>query len=140
MFQIGYLIGVGIKYKGRTQKIAKSTDKLRPIYEAFTNSFEAINALNRNLSESKITIGIHFLKNLYTENNKDLEFDSITIEDNGVGFNSEEFERFLNLDDISKGKGNKGSGRIQFIHYFEKAEYESVYKDTSSKNGFKNRK
>lgn len=134
-FNIGYQKAFGIMYEGRIRKIAKSTDKLRPIYEAFTNSYEAI----KDLSEGEIVISIQLNKNLLSEENKDFEFDNITIEDNGIGFNDEEFTRFLNLDDTSKGMGNKGSGRVQFIHYFEKAEYESVFADESSSTGFRKR-
>jgi hypothetical protein len=134
-FNLGYVTAFGIRYDGRIQKINKSNDKLRPIYEAFTNSYEAI----KNISEGKIVISIQLNKTLFSEKNEELEFDNITIEDNGVGFNDEEFTRFLNLDDTSKGLGNKGSGRIQLIHYFEKAEYESVFEDASSSTGYKRR-
>jgi hypothetical protein len=134
-FSLGYQKAVGIKYDGRIQKIAKSKDRLRPIYEAFINSFEAI----KNISEGKIVISIQVNKILFSEKKEDWEFDNITIEDNGIGFNDEEFSRFLSLDDTSKGIGNKGSGRIQFIHYFEKAEYESVFEDATSSTGFKRR-
>jgi hypothetical protein len=134
-FNLGYQKAFGTRYDGRIQKITKSMDKLRPIYEAFINAYEAI----KNISEGKIVIRIQVNKTLFSEKNEDWEFDNITIEDNGVGFNNEEFTRFLNLDDTSKGLGNKGSGRIQFIHYFEKAEYESVFEDTSSSTGYKRR-
>jgi len=134
-FNLGYKTATGTSYNGRIQKITKSPDKLRPIYEAFTNAYDAI----RNISAGKIVINIRLNKTLFSEREEDLEFDNITIEDNGVGFNDEEFTRFLNLDDTSKGIGNKGSGRIQFIHYFEKAEYESVFADSSSLTGFKKR-
>ena len=134
-FNLGYIKASGISYSGRIQKIAKSPDKLRPIYEAFTNSYDAI----KTYSKGKIVISIQLNKTLYSEKDEDLEFDNITIEDNGIGFNDEEFTRFLNLDDTSKGIGNKGSGRVQFIHYFEKAEYESVFADESSSTGFRKR-
>lgn len=133
--KLGYIKAFGTKYEGRIQKIHKSQDKLRPIYEAFTNAYEAI----ENKSNGEITISINFNKTLFTEKDEDLEFISITIKDNGIGFNDVEFNRFLNLDDTSKGIGNKGSGRIQFIHYFEKAEYESVYADETSSTGFRKR-
>ena len=134
-FKLGYITATGISYGGRIQKIAKSADKLRPIYEAFTNAYEAI----KDISEGKIVISIQLNKTLYSEESKSYDFDNITIEDNGVGFNDEEFTRFLTLDDTSKGIGNKGSGRVQLIHYFEKAEYESVYADESSSTGFRKR-
>jgi len=134
-FNLGYIRAIGTSYDGRIQKIAKSTNKLRPIFEAFTNAYEAI----KNISEGKIVVSIQLNKTLHSNKDEDLEFDNITIEDNGIGFNDEEFTRFLNLDDTSKGIGNKGSGRVQFIHYFEKAEYESVFADESSSTGFRKR-
>ena len=134
-FSIGYLHGIGISYLGRIQKITKSTDRLQPIYEAFTNAIEAI----KEISVGEITIQICLNKSLFQDTNENLEFESLIVKDNGVGFNPTEFNRFLNLDDTSKGIGNKGSGRIQFIHYFEKIEFESIYADESSKTGFKKR-
>jgi hypothetical protein len=140
MIQLGYLSGLGTSYDGRIQKIPKSGDKLQPIYEAFTNSIEAIKEQNKDLSDGEITVKIQLIKNLFTENKEDLEFDSIIIKDNGIGFNYTQFFRFLNLDDTSKGIGNKGSGRVQYAHYFDKAEFESVYQDENSESGFRKRK
>jgi hypothetical protein len=134
-FKLGYQKAFGTRYDGRIKKIVPSKDKLRPIYEAFINAYEAI----KNISEGRITVSIQVHTVLFSEKPEDLEFDNITITDNGVGFNDEEFTRFLNLDDTSKGLGSKGSGRIQFVHYFEKAEYESVFEDTSSSTGYKKR-
>ena len=134
-FNLGYKTAIGTRYDGRIQKIPKSTDKLRPIYEAFTNAHDAL----KNVSEGRIVISIQLNKTLFSDKDENFEFDNITIEDNGIGFNDKEFTRFLNLDDTSKGIGNKGSGRVQFIHYFEKAEYESVFADTSSSTGFRKR-
>jgi len=57
---LGYITAFGTKYDGRIQKITRSSDKLRPIYEAFINSFEAI----RNISEGKIIISIKLNKKL----------------------------------------------------------------------------
>ena len=134
-YKLGYITALGVSYSGRIQKIAPSPDKLRPIYEAFTNAYDAI----KTYPEGKIVISIQLTKTLHSKKDEELEFVNITIKDNGVGFNDENFNRFLNLDDTSKGIGNKGSGRIQFIHYFEKAEYESVFADESSSTGFRKR-
>lgn len=134
-FNLGYKKAQGISYIGRIQKITPSPDKLRPIYEAFTNAYDAI----KTSTDGKIVIQIQLKKNLYSAEDEKFEFENITVEDNGIGFNDEEFTRFLNLDDTSKGIGNKGSGRIQFIHYFEKAEYESVFADNTSSTGFRKR-
>lgn len=134
-FKLGYQSASGTRYGGRIQKIAPGQKKLRPIYEAFINAFEAI----KDLSNGEIVISIQFNKTLLSQNNEYLEFDNITIKDNGIGFNDDEFGRFLSLDDTSKGIGNKGTGRIQLIHYFENAEYESVFADGSSSTGFRKR-
>ena len=42
MDEIGYIKARGIHYPGALSKIKKSDDLLQPIYEAFTNSLEAI--------------------------------------------------------------------------------------------------
>ena len=44
-----FLKAKGIDYKGTIQKINKSSDSLRPIYEALTNSIEAIALLEEKL-------------------------------------------------------------------------------------------
>lgn len=136
MSNLGYIMAYGTIYNGRIQKIGKGDERLRPIYEAFSNAFEA----KKNLPQDKITISINLNKNLFSNETESFEFVNITIEDNGIGFNEEEFTRFINLDDTSKGIGNKGSGRVQFIKFFEKSEFESVYVDTSSSTGYKKRK
>ena len=134
-FEIGYVKALGTSYKGRIQKIAPDTDKLRPIYEAFRNAFDAI----KKSSEGKIVIKINVNKTLFSMKDEDFEFDNITVEDNGTGFNDTSFTRFCTLDDTSKGIGYKGTGRVQLIHYFEKAEYESVFADNTSSTGFRKR-
>ena len=40
-----YFRAKGIDYKGQLQKIQKSNNKLQPLYEALTNSIEAIKLL-----------------------------------------------------------------------------------------------
>jgi hypothetical protein len=136
MHEIGYIKAFGISYIGTLPKIKKATDQLQPIYEAFTNSLESIRLLKDNKSRSKISLNICFKKNMFST----LEFDSIQIEDSGLGFTDKEFERLLNLNDTGKGFSNKGSGRVQYIHFFEKVECESIFRDDNSKTGFKKRK
>jgi hypothetical protein len=136
MSEFGYITARGTNYNGRIQKIGKGDERIRPIYEAFSNAFEA----RKNLPQDKITICINLKKNLFSNETENFEFVDITIEDNGIGFEEKEFARFITLDDTSKGIGNKGSGRVQFIKFFEKAEIKSVYVDTSSPTGYKKRK
>jgi hypothetical protein len=116
----------------------KSKNHLQPVFEAIMNSFESID----NLSKGEITIEIHIHKDLFTDKDGKTQtekcyFKSITVSDNGVGFNDKEFKRFYTLRDNSKNKNNKGTGRIQYLHYFESTQFVSTYNDTHSKTNFK---
>ncbi|WP_372482918.1 hypothetical protein AB9J70_13040 [Elizabethkingia anophelis] len=122
----------GIYYPQIIREVKKSPNHLQPIYEAFTNSLEAIELLDIPNYKGKIIIKCFFNKSLY----EDFEFDKIIIEDNGKGFDDIEFERFLTYKDSRKGFSNKGSGRIQFVHYFNNCEFVSIYKNG---NGYKQR-
>lgn len=137
MIKNGYISAYGVSYTGALSKIRKSHDQLQPIYEAFTNSLEALKLLdNDGLHNGFIILKLCYQKDLLGMPT----FESIVIEDNGIGFNEREFERLITLDDASKGFFNKGSGRVQFLHFFEKTEFISVFGDTNSRTGFKQRK
>lgn len=51
--------------------------------------------------------------------------------DNGVGFDDVEFKRFNTYKDFTKGFKNLGSGRIQYVHYFDN----TVIRSTFENNG-----
>ena len=135
---IGFVKGSGISYRGSIPKIKKSQNILQPIFEAITNAFEAIKLLNNN-SKGRIHITLNKGQKLFSEEDKGYSFKSITIADTGKGFDNIEFERFCNLNDDSKPFFNKGSGRIQYIHLFDKTEFKSVFADENSTTGFKKR-
>ncbi len=139
MIEKGYIQAIGINYAGTLPKIRKSAEQLQPIFEAFTNSLEAIRMSGQTENNGYITIKLNHQSNLFSKEQKDFDFVSIEIEDSGIGFNNIEFERLENLNDTRKGYFNKGSGRVQFLHYFEKSEYNSIFKDESSATGFKQR-
>lgn len=136
MVESTYIQGYGIHYVGALSKIPKSNEKLQPLYEALTNSLEAIRLLSNRSEHGFIKIKLHYTKGLFDT----YEFYSISIEDSGIGFNNDEYERLINLNDSRKGFNNKGSGRVQFLHYFDKTEYTSIFEDKSSSTGFKQRK
>lgn len=122
-----YISNEGISFKGLLKLIAKSSETYQPIFEAFTNSIEAIRGrFKENIFEGKIYIKIY--ANELTSNK---DFDSIVIEDNGVGFDSECFNRFNKLWDDSKGYKNKGSGRIQYVHFLIEQKYQVFLKKTT---------
>jgi len=117
-----YIKNEGIYLPAVLKEIGKSKNHLQPIFEAFTNSLEA----TLEILLSSIKIKIFHTKKLFEEK---LEFNKIVIEDNGEGFNSINFDRFLRYLDDRKGKNNKGSGRIQFVHFFKESEFTSNYKE-----------
>jgi hypothetical protein len=108
---------------------------LQPIFEAFTNSLEAL----EDKSIGKIEVCIYLKKDLFPEDSDFANFDKITIHDNGFGFNDEQFSRLKMLRDSRKGPSNKGTGRIQFLHFFDKTNIVSIYKDSTSSTGFRKR-
>ncbi|MDR2407748.1 MAG: hypothetical protein LBE13_06520 [Bacteroidales bacterium] len=113
----------------------KRGSSLQPIFEAFTNSLEAF----VDKSKGSITVSIHLKKDLLPEDSDLANFDKITIHDNGVGFNDTQFDRLKMLRDSRKGPSNRGTGRIQFLHFFNETNITSIYRDDSSSTGFKKR-
>lgn len=119
----------GVKWSGVLKGLPKSTNYLQPLFEALTNSLESIQIRQRDGGDQfspEVVISLDFTKDLFDEIG---ELQTITITDNGVGFNSENYNRFITLKDDSKGFDNKGSGRIQLIHSFDGAIYDSTYKE-----------
>lgn len=73
--------------------------------------FEAIaNALDANATVINITIKI--------DNQKSLSSLSVTIEDNGVGFTEERYNKFVKLFDVDEDS-HKGLGRLVYRFYFD---------------------
>lgn len=60
--------------------------------------------------------------------------DKIEIYDNGLGINEKSFERIVNLRDNSKSALNKGTGRVQFLHFFNETIFESIYEKTNGEH------
>jgi len=133
----GYIKTWGIDYNGALNKTKKSDNNLQPIFEALTNAIEAIKLSNRD--DGKVLIRFYFDKTLHSDENKNYSYNRIEIEDNGIGFNDKEFSRLINLYDETKGFYNKGSGRIQYLHFFDKTEIKSVFCDDKSTTGKKMR-
>lgn len=80
--------------------------------------FEAIaNALDANATDIKLRINIQSF-----ENAKSLK---IEITDNGDGFTNRGFDRFCALLETDS-PDNKGLGRLVFLNYFSKANYDSL--------------
>lgn len=128
-----FLEARGIYYPNELRSIHKSSEKLQPIYEAFTNAWESVlekyTADHFNLGNIKIFF--YYSVGLFEDDptNKNYLLDKIIIIDNGLGLNESSFERLKTLRDDSKSKNNKGTGRVQYLHFFDDTIFDSVFKD-----------
>lgn len=116
-----------LNWRGVLKGVAKAADSLQPLYEAFTNSLEAIELRKKR--------GDHFLPSIFVDffYNKDIEGENVelaqlVVTDNGIGFDDENFRRLQIFKDESKGFSNRGSGRLQLLHFFGSAKFVSTYK------------
>lgn len=124
----------GIKYMGELRTIKKKTEsRLQFLYEAFMNSWEAIveKFTPEHIDFGKISIKLFLKDTLLSNQNGVFDFDKFEIEDNGIGLNEINYNRLLTLRDDSKMLSNKGTGRIQFIHFFDETKIQSTYKDNN---------
>lgn len=118
-------------FEGVLRDVRKSREALQPIYEALTNSFEAIKCRSNKDKTFPPTRGsINIIINAQaTTDVEEPEFSSLSIQDNGIGFNDEDFKRFNTYKDFTKGFSNLGSGRIQYVHYFDNTHIISIFKN-----------
>ncbi len=118
-----------INLSGALKTIRKSQNPLAPMTEALSNSLEAIASRNFLDGESPyIRISFYFSGLLDHST-----FETMEIEDNGIGFNEDNYRRFKEFFDRSKGFNNRGSGRLQYLHRFDTITVDSVFGDTERK-------
>lgn len=129
---------IDIKGKINEKKLAYS-NTLLPLYEAIVNSIQAI---EEDSSTSTGIIEINVIRSSQTEidfDEKDAdtlpEIVSFEIKDNGIGFNSENFDSFNYAHSTYKfAKGGKGVGRFTWLRAFKNAEIESRFKENNEWN------
>lgn len=119
-----------LSFDGVLHDIKKSKTALQPLFEAFTNALEAIKI--RQNSDNRFKGEIYIKINTSETTTLIPEFISLSITDNGIGFNDDEFNRFNTYKLTNKGFKNLGSGRIQYVHYFATTTVNSVYKQEDS--------
>lgn len=125
----------GIMYLGELRTIKKKADsQLQFLYEAFMNSWEAIveKYTSNHINKGEISIKLFLKGNLLSDRNNVYDFEKFEIEDNGIGLNEKNYSRLLTLRDDSKKMSNKGTGRIQYIHFFDVTKIKSTYKSKDS--------
>ena len=109
------------------------SEALLPVFEAVVNSIQAIQE-NKSKGKGVITIIVKRENSLFRKGENPLEgkITGFEIEDNGVGFNDDNFESFQTSDSIYKiEKGCKGVGRFFWLKAFNQVEIESVYEENS---------
>lgn len=129
----------GIWNEQAIKTIRKSDRLFQPMFEAVTNSLEAIQDRfhYEHLNHGKIEISIYVKRNMLSEEDGVYDFDKITISDNGIGIDDNGYQRIINLRDNRKTHNNKGTGRVQYLHSFKNTTIQSTFQQ--SKNEFKSR-
>lgn len=119
-----------LRWSGILKSVRKSANKLQPLFETFTNSLEAIKLRQRkgDVFDPYINVVLNFSQNLFGGPSALID---ISVEDNGIGFDDDNFRRMVIYKDDTKGFNNRGSGRIQMIHYFQYVTIDSTYQEKS---------
>jgi len=114
-----------------------ASHSLLPLFEAVVNSIHSIEELSQSISIGKITVEIlrkQTPPSLFIDEPKKRGAEAIPdivgfkIQDNGIGFNGDNFKSFRVLDtDYKASKGCRGVGRLMWLKAFEKVRIESVY-------------
>jgi hypothetical protein len=124
-----YITANDLVFTSVLRDVSKSKTALQPVFEAFTNSLEAIK--NRIESEENLLGEIKIKIFVEETTHKDsYSFTKLSITDNGIGFNERQFARFNTFRDESKGFNNLGSGRMQFVHSFDTTTVDSIFVDS----------
>ena len=116
--------------------IGKSNDAFAPLKESITNAFDAI-IQRQNVGETfcpLVSVSIYFKEDKDLFGNEILKLDSISVEDNGIGFTSENFNNFQKLGHRTKGLNNRGTGIVQIFCRFKQLEIESIYVENGKWN------
>ncbi len=122
-----------------------------PLFESLVNSIESV--AEANGTDGRIDVAIEHdttQSPIPGVEDSGVAIRSITISDNGLGFNDVNFLSFNLSDSTTKAnQGNKGIGRFTWLKVFEEAHVESCYEDSGewhqrifdfkkSKNGVEN--
>ena len=116
-----------LKWSGILKSIKKSSNRFQPLFEAFTNSLEAIKLRQKETSNFSPYINVVLNFNTSLIHGEYLDLSEIRIEDNGIGFDAKNYARLTTFKDDTKGFNNRGSGRIQMVHSFKYVVFDSVY-------------
>lgn len=109
------------------------SNALFPLYEAISNSIDAIDERGESFVDGRIDIIVERSNQLSEELDEDAPIQNIRIEDNGIGFVDKNFKAFSEFASNSKkNRGGKGLGRLSWLKAFEYASIESTYLNTDN--------
>lgn len=118
---------ISTSLEGRLKKFKLPTNKsLIILFEAIANSIDSLNEVKDN---NKI-IKIYILREdtLQTDTDFEGKINGFHIEDNGIGFNEDNFKSFYILDSLKKlNQGGKGIGRLSWLKVFKNIEILSTF-------------
>ena len=115
--------------KERNRRDKEKRVALHPIFEALTNSFEAIRERfgYDGCANGSVTLSLVVEKDPLALDPPIYKFKEFVLCDNGVGLTNDGFMRIKTLRDTGKGNKNKGTGRVQFLHSFAETTVKSCY-------------
>ena len=129
---------LGASLQGRLRNTDLPISKcLYPLFEAVVNAIYAIDDrlasdTSFNSTDAKIIIRLNRAADSDLFGGK-TEITSITIEDNGIGFNDDNFNSFCELDSMYRAsRGCKGIGRLLWLKSFKSVEIDSCYIDSDA--------
>ncbi|MFT3752095.1 MAG: ATP-binding protein [Paludibacter sp.] len=105
------------------------TDVLFPFFESIVNSIQSITERGADI-KGKISVEIFRDKSNQElfDNNNQYPISSIKIIDNGIGFNTSNFNSFFKAHSTKKIKiGGKGIGRFTMLSVFNSIDISSIY-------------
>ena len=122
--------------EGRVKNIFLSpNNSLLPVFEAIKNSIDAVSTYKK-IEDSKITIFLVRDKTqraLEEDETFNYPISDFIVEDNGPGFNSENYSAFETSDTRFKvAYGGKGIGRFLWLKAFDLVTIESIYEENSA--------
>lgn len=125
------LMQVDIAGRVRNTQLSRAKP-LRPIFEAVRNSFQAI--AERRVASGEISITVLRAEDLLLRDSvESAKVTGFAVHDNGVGFNSANWQSFLTSDSTAKlAEGGRGVGRFLWLKAFESVHVESVFEERGS--------
>lgn len=136
-----YHSATGICLVNEIASIKKKNDApLHPVFEALVNSFEAIRErFGAEFQNGRINITFAFDKQDTCfegkpEDKPERFLKYISVQDNGAGLSGAGRMRLVTLRDTGKGSKNKGTGRVQFVHFFDETHLDSRFLDEKNEN------